>query len=111
MSGLDEQYSEYPDCPECVEGHFWIGKIETDGSLISFKYIYFNTESYMGKGRNLKKVTIYDVPRGEHGRYATKEEIEASYEIFCASCKALAVEHLVSIIKKVAINHIGGIGH
>lgn len=115
MSGIDEQPSEYPDCPRCLRGRFWQGRIGAD-SVVGFKYIYFNHDPYRGRDLKLKKVAIYDVPKGkyvesEYGRYATKEEIEASYEIICASCKTLAVKYIVSIIKKVAINHIRRIGH
>jgi len=115
MSGLDEQQSDYPDCPRCLRGRFWKGRTRAD-SVAEFKHIYFNHESYRGRDLKLKKVVIYDVPKGkyvesEYGRYATEAEIEESYEIICASCKTLAAKYIVSIIKKVAINHIRGIGH
>jgi len=111
MSGIDEQCSRYPDCPRCVEGHFWIGKVQ-DSVYIS-KYIYFNPTFYRGKEQKLKLVVIYDVVANVNsdGRYATEEEIKETYDIICASCKNMATEDIVSNIKKVAIQHIRGIGH
>ena len=106
MSGIDEQASEFPNCPQCGRLRFWIGEIE-GVALLKHRLIYFNHESFRGKRQKLKKVAMYNVlKKGEHGRHPTEEEIRRCYGIHCSKCKNMATDHIASNIKMFAINYV-----
>lgn len=106
MSGIDEQSSEFPNCPQCGKLRFWLGEIK-GVSVLKHRLIYFNHESFRGTVDKLKKIAMYDIKvEGEHGRYATEEEISGCFGIHCTKCKYMAADDIISSIKMFAINYV-----
>jgi hypothetical protein len=93
LSGLDEQYIDFPVCTNCKRFTYWY-TAQTNPEVEDIIGLCFNSNDFLSRGgASLRKVN--------DSSYYNKEDLDSILAVKCNACRREASPELLAVIIKL----------